>query len=182
MDNRAGASGNIGLEAVVRSPADGYTLLLQNSTRAVNMGMGMKLSYDFDKDLTAIMLLGVTPIALIAHPNLNIKKMEHLRDYAKANPGKLSYGSCGIVTPMHFVMELTKQKTNPDIVHAGYTGCTPAMTDVVGGQVPLAILSANLGVSPRQGRQGQCRRHCQPEALFAVAKGNDDGREGRETG
>ena len=146
VDNRTGASGNIGSEAVVRSPADGYTLLLQNSTMAVNMGMGMKLNYDPEKDLTPIMLLGITPIALVAHPSLNVKNLRELQAYAKANPGKLSYGSCGIGTPMHFVMELVKQKSNLDVVHAGYKGCAPAMTDVVGGQIPLAILSANLAV------------------------------------
>ena len=84
------------------------------------------------------------PIALVAHPSLNIKTLKQLQDYAKANPGKLSYGSCGIGTPMHFVMELVKQKTGLDAVHAGYKGCAPALTDVVGGQIPLASLSANL--------------------------------------
>ena len=144
VDNRAGASGNIGSEAVVRSPADGYTLLLQNSTMVVNMGLGVKLNYDPEKDLTPIMLLGITPIALAAHPSLNVKNLKQLQDYARANPGKLSYGSCGVGTPMHFVMELVKQKTSLDAVHAGYKGCAPAVTDVVGGQIPLAILSANL--------------------------------------
>jgi tripartite-type tricarboxylate transporter receptor subunit TctC len=144
VENRAGASGNIGSEAVVRSPADGYTLMLQNSTMVANMGLGVKLNYDPEKDLTPILLLGITPIALVAHPSLNVKTIKQLQDYAKANPGKLSYGSCGIATPMHFVMELVKQKTNLDAVHAGYKGCAPALTDVVGGQIPLASLSANL--------------------------------------
>lgn len=144
VENRAGASGNIGSEAVVRSPADGYTLMLQNSTMVANMGLGVKLNYDPEKDLTPIMLLGITPIALVAHPSLNVKTLKQLQDYAKTNPGKLSYGSCGIGTPMHFVMELVKQKASLDAVHAGYKGCAPALTDVVGGQIPLASLSANL--------------------------------------
>lgn len=144
VDNRSGASGNIGSEAVVRSAADGYTLLLQNSTMVVNMGLGVKLNYDPEKDLTPIMLLGITPIALAAHPNLNVKNLKQLQDYARAHPGKRSYGSCGVGTPMHFVMELVKQKTGLDAAHAGYRGCAPAVTDVVGGQIPLAILSANL--------------------------------------
>lgn len=144
VDNRTGASGNIGSEAVVRSPADGYTLLLQNSTMVANMGLGAKVNYDPEKDLTPIMLLGITPIALAVHPSLNVKNLKQLQEYAKANPGKLSYGSCGIGTPMHFAMELVKQKTSLDAVHAGYKGCAPAVTDVVGGQIPLAMLSANL--------------------------------------
>jgi tripartite-type tricarboxylate transporter receptor subunit TctC len=144
VDNKAGASGNIGSEFVAHSAPDGYTLLLQNSTMVVNMGLGVKMSYQPEKDLTPILLLGTTPIALVAHPSLNVKTLKQLQDHAKANPGKLSYGSCGVGTPMHFVMELVKQKTGLDAVHAGYKGCAPAVTDVVGGQIPLAIMSANL--------------------------------------
>ncbi len=144
VDNRAGASGNIGTEAVVRSPADGYTLLLQNSTMVVNPAVAGKLNYDPEKDLTPIMLLGLTPIALVSHQGTNIKTLKDLVDYSKANPTALSYGSCGIGTPQHFVMELVKQRTGVNATHVGYKGCAPGLTDVVGGQVPLAILSANL--------------------------------------
>ncbi len=144
VDNRAGASGNIGTEAVVRSPADGYTLLLQNSTMVVSQAVSGKLNYDPEKDLTPIMLLGITPIALAAHPSLNVKNLKELVAYAKAHPKTLAYGSCGIGTPQHFVMELVKQKAGFDASHAAYKGCAPGLTDVVGGQIPLAILSANL--------------------------------------
>ena len=144
VENRAGASGNIGTEAVVRAPADGYTLLLQNSTMVVNQAVAGKLNYDPEKDLTPIMLLGLTPIALVAAEKTGIKTLKELIDYARANPNTLSYGSCGIGTPQHFVMELVKQKTGISANHVGYRGCAPALTDVVGGQIPLAILSANL--------------------------------------
>ena len=144
VDNRAGASGNIGTEAVVKSPADGYTLLLQNSTMVVNPAVNGKLNYDPEKDLTPIMLLGLTPIALVSHQSTNIKTLKELVDYAKANPTALSYGSCGVGTPQHFVMELIKQKSGVHATNIGYKGCAPALTDVVGGQVQLAILSANL--------------------------------------
>ena len=144
VDNRAGASGNIGTEAVVRSPADGYTLLLQNSTMVVNPAVAGKLNYDPEKDLTPIMLLGLTPIALVSHQSTNIKTLKELVDYSKANPTALSYGSCGIGTPQHFVMELVKQKSGVAATHVGYKGCAPGLTDGVGGQVQLAILSANL--------------------------------------
>ncbi len=144
VENRAGASGNIGTEAVVRSPADGYTLLMQNSTMVVNPAVSGKLNYDPEKDLTPIMLLGLTPIALVAHQGANIKSLKELVDYAKVNPTALSYGSCGVGTPQHFVMELVKQKAGVSATHVGYKGCAPALTDVMGGQVPLAILSANL--------------------------------------
>jgi tripartite-type tricarboxylate transporter receptor subunit TctC len=144
VENRAGASGNIGTEAVVRSPADGYTLLLQNSTMVVNPAIAGKLNYDPEKDLTPIMLLGITPIALAVHPNLNVKTLKDLQELTKAKPHSLSYGSCGLGTPQHFVMELVKQRTSIDANHVGYKGCAPGLTDVLGGQIPLAMLSANL--------------------------------------
>jgi tripartite-type tricarboxylate transporter receptor subunit TctC len=144
VDNRAGASGNIGTEAVVKSPADGYTLLLQNSTMVVNPAVAGKLNYSPEKDLTPIMLLGLTPIALVAHPSTDIKTLKDLVEYSKANPSALNYGSCGVGTPQHFVMELVKQQSKVNAAHVGYKGCAPGLTDVLGGQVQLAILSANL--------------------------------------
>ena len=144
VENRAGASGNIGTEAVVHAPADGYTLLLQNSTMLSSLAVLGKLNYDPEKDLTPIMLLGITPIALASHPGVNIRNVKDLVAYAKAHPAKLAYGSCGIGTPQHFVMEIVKQKTGVDASHAGYKGCAPALLDLVGGQIPLAVVSANL--------------------------------------
>lgn len=144
VDNKSGASGNIGSLEVVRAPADGYTLLLQNSTMVTNLGVKGKLPYDPEKDLTPIMLLGITPIALVAHPSAQISNIKELVAAAKAKPDALSYGSCGTGTPQHFAMELVKQKTNVAAAHVGYKGCAPAVTDVLGGQIPLAIVSANL--------------------------------------
>ena len=86
VENRAGASGNIGTEAVVKAAPDGYTLLLQNSTMVVNPAVNGKLNYDPENDLTPIMLLGLTPIALVAHQGTHIKTMKDLIDYSKANP------------------------------------------------------------------------------------------------
>jgi tripartite-type tricarboxylate transporter receptor subunit TctC len=144
VENRAGASGNIGTEAVVRSPADGYTLLLQNSTMVVNPAIAGKLNYDPEKDLTPIMLLGLTPIALGVHPSVGVKTLKELQDLSKAKPNTLNYGSCGTGTPQHFVMELVKQRATLDANHVSYKGCAPGLTDLLGGQIPLAILSANL--------------------------------------
>ena len=144
VDNKAGASGNIGSQEVVRAPADGYTLLLQNSTMVTNLGVNGKLPYDPDKDLTPIMLLGITPIALAAHPSAKINNIKELIAAAKAKPDAFNYGSCGIGTPQHFVMELLKLETGTAAAHVGYKGCAPAVTDVLGGQIQLAIVSANL--------------------------------------
>ena len=142
VENRAGASGNIGTVEVVRAPADGYTLVLQNSTMVTNLGVSGKLPFDVENDLTPILLLGVTPIALAAHPEAKIGNVKEL--VAAAKDKSLSYGSCGSGTPQHFAMELLKQKTGIAAQHAGYKGCSPAMTDVLGNHVPLAIVSANL--------------------------------------
>ena len=144
VENKAGASGNIGSLEVVRAPADGYTLLLQNSTMLTNLGVMGKLPYDPEKDLTPIMLLGVTPIAVVAHPSLNVSNVKELVALAKSKPDSLSYGSCGIGTPQNFVMELLKQFGNFNAAHVGYKGCSPAVTDVLGGQIQLASVSANL--------------------------------------
>ncbi|RZJ20042.1 MAG: tripartite tricarboxylate transporter substrate binding protein [Haliea sp.] len=144
VDNKAGASGNIGSQEVVRAQPDGYTLLLQNSTMVTNLGVMGKLPYDPEKDLTPIMLLGITPIALAAHPSANVSNVKELIAAAKAKPDSFNYGSCGIGTPQHFVMELLRQETGIAAAHAGYKGCAPVMTDVVGGQIQLAIVSANL--------------------------------------
>ncbi len=144
VDNRAGASGNIGTDAVVRSPADGYTLMMQNSSMVINPAVGVKLNYDIEKDLTPIMLLGRNSMALVSHPGTHIKSLKDLVDYSRANPTALSYGSCGIGSPQHFVMELVKQKTGVNATHVGYKGCSPGLTDVLGGQVQLAILTTHL--------------------------------------
>ncbi len=144
VENKAGASGNIGSQEVVRAPADGYTLLLQNSTMLTNLGVMGKLPYDHERDLTPIMLLGVTPIALVAHPSAKVGNVQELVAAAKAKPDGFSYGSCGVGTPQHFVMELLKQKTGIAATHVGYKGCAPALSDVLGGQIPLAVVSANL--------------------------------------
>ena len=144
VDNKPGASGNIGSVEVVRAPADGHTLLLQNSTMLTNLGVQGKLPYDHEHDLTPIMLLGVTPIAVVAHPSTQISDAKSLVAVAKAKPGGLSYGSCGIGTPQHFVMEMVRLKTGVEATNVGYRGCAPAVTDVLGGQIPLAVVSANL--------------------------------------
>ncbi|MDB5726834.1 MAG: tripartite tricarboxylate transporter substrate binding protein [Noviherbaspirillum sp.] len=144
IENRTGASGNIGTEMVVRSPADGHTLLLQNSSMVVSPASMAKMSNDPEKDLTPIILLGLTPMALVAHPGTGIKNLAGMVEQAKSKPNSLSYASCGLGTPQYFVMEQVKQKTGVDAAHVAYKGCAPGLTDVLGGQIPLALLSANI--------------------------------------
>jgi tripartite-type tricarboxylate transporter receptor subunit TctC len=155
VENRTGASGNIGTEVVVKSPADGYTLVIQNNTMVVSEAIGLKANFDIQKDLTPIMLLGQTPAIIVSHPRYNIKSLADLMAYTKAHPGELSYASCGIGTPHHMIMELLKLRTHMDITHVSYRGCAPGVVDVMGGQIPLAIVSANLSAVPTLEEQGQ---------------------------
>ncbi len=145
VENKPGASGNIGTDVVVKSPADGYTLVVQNNSMVVAEAVGVKSTFDMKKDLTPIMLLAQTPSALVANPKYGIKSLKDLVEYDKAHPNTLSYGSCGVGTPHHMIMELLKIRTKTeDISHASYRGCAPAVVDALGGQIALAIVSANL--------------------------------------
>lgn len=146
VENRTGASGNIGTDLVVKSPADGYTLVIQNNTMVVSDAIGVKANFDMQRDLTPVMLLGQTPAIIVSHPRYNIKSLADLMAYTRAHPGELSYASCGIGTPHHMIMEQLKLRTRMDISHVSYRGCSPGVVDVLGGQVPLAIVSANLMV------------------------------------
>jgi tripartite-type tricarboxylate transporter receptor subunit TctC len=146
VDNRPGASGNIGSMEVVRAAADGYTLLLQNPTMVANMAVVGRAAYDPAKDLTPILLLGDTPLVLVASASSGIRRLPDLVQKAKADPSALSYGSCGIGSPQHFTMEMVKQKAGIEATHVAYKGCAPALTDVLGGQIPVAALTANLVV------------------------------------
>jgi len=152
VENRPGASGNIGSMDVVRAPADGYTLLLQNDTMLTNLAAQGKLPYHHENDLTPIMLLGRGPLALIAHPSVKASNVQELQAAGAQVTGQ-SYGSCGIGSPSHFVMELLMKKTGLSFSQVGYRGCAPVLTDVLGGQIPLAVVSANLVVPhARSGR------------------------------
>ena len=144
VENRAGASGNLGTEVVVKSAPDGYTLMMQNTTIAVNPSIMQKMPFDVQKDLTPIALVGFTPIMLVAHPGAKVASVKDLTDFAKSNPGKLAYGSCGNGTPQNFAAEMYQVLAGVTLIHAPYRGCAPGLVDVLGGQVPLAVLSANM--------------------------------------
>jgi tripartite-type tricarboxylate transporter receptor subunit TctC len=151
VENRTGASGNIGTEAVVKAPNDGYTLVLQNVTMVINPSFIAKVPFDMYKDLTPIALLGATPKILAVHPSLKVNSLKELSDYARANPGKLTYGSCGPGTPQHLAFELYLSQSGLSAVHTPYKGCAPALADVLGGQIPAAMLSANMVAPHLQG-------------------------------
>lgn len=138
VDNRAGANGIVGIETVVKSPADGYTLLITPSgSLVINPSLYSKLSYEPLKDLAPIALLGLIPLVVVAHPSLPVKSVSELVALAKSRLGSLSYASSGPGSAQHLAMELLKWHTGMDILHVPYKGSAPAVTDLLAGRVPL---------------------------------------------
>lgn len=139
VDNRPGAAGNLGAGEVARSAPDGYTLLMATSTIAMTPGLGQKVTYELDRDLVAVGMVGATAMVIAVHPDVPAKSLQELIALAKAQPGKLAYSTCGNASPMHLAGELFKLSTSIDLLHVPYKGCAPALTDTVGGQVPIAF-------------------------------------------
>ena len=148
VENKPGASSNLGTEAVVRSAPDGYTLVLQSNSMVANRALGVPAGFAFDKDLTPIRMLGQTPMILVANPTLGVHSLIELVQLAKKDPMALTYGSCGNGTPHHLAMETVKQRAGISVQHVPYRGCSPALVDVMGGHVSMAMLSANQVVEP----------------------------------
>jgi tripartite-type tricarboxylate transporter receptor subunit TctC len=142
VENRPGASGNIGTGAVARMPADGYTLLLGfDGTLVINPFVYPAIPFDTLRDFTPVTKLGDVALAVVAHPSLQVRNLAQLLAYSKANPGKLSYGHSGVGGTSHVGGELLKQRTGLDMTQIPYKSGGQAVTDAVGGQVPLAYVS-----------------------------------------
>lgn len=140
VDNRGGAATAIGAEIAARSPPDGYTLLVSSETTfAVNPALRSKLPYHPERDFAPISLLTTQPYVLAVNPSLPANSVSQLVAYAKANPGKLSYGSAGTGGGAHLAGEMFKQVAGIDIVHVPYKGNGPAIIDLIGGQIGLMI-------------------------------------------
>ncbi|WP_299452003.1 tripartite tricarboxylate transporter substrate binding protein [uncultured Pigmentiphaga sp.] len=138
VENRPGAGGAIGSNMVAKGPADGYTILFAESARTIAPSMQKDLPFDITKDLEPIGMIAGTPLLLLAHPQAPVKTLDELISYAKANPGKLTYGSSGNGTPQHFAVELLKSAAGIDLVHVPYKGAAAVVSDAVGGQINLA--------------------------------------------
>jgi len=146
IENKAGASGMVGAELVAKAPPDGYTLLLGNiASLAINVGIYPTMPYDPLKDFTPIVRTVDVNYVLVVHPSLPVKTVAELVAHAKANPGKLSYGSAGSGSLPHLGTELFKAQTGTNIVHVPYKGGGPMVTDLLGGNVQMVIADqANL--------------------------------------
>jgi len=136
VENRAGAGGNVGADAVAKAPADGYTLLVStNGVFAINKALYKSMPFDPDKDLVPVSLLATAPQMLVVHPSLGLASFREFLEHVRRNPGKLSYGSVGAGSASHLTMELLKSDARVYIVHIPYKGFPPAVTDMLGGNI-----------------------------------------------
>jgi tripartite-type tricarboxylate transporter receptor subunit TctC len=146
VENRVGAGSTVAADMVVKSPPDGYTLMLVSiASHGIAPSMYKKLPYDTIKDFAPISLIGKTPNVLNVHPSLPARSVQEFVALAKASPGKIQYGSSGVGTSPHLSMELFKNMARIDIMHIPYKGGAPALADLMGGHV-----SAMLGNLPEQ--------------------------------
>ena len=139
IENKGGASGSIGAAAVAQAPADGYTFGVVFDTHAVNPSIIPNISFDTTKDLASVMLIGTSPMAIVAHASQPYKDFKDLLAAAKAKPGSVAFGSIGSGSLGHLAMAQIGNLLNIDMTHVPYKGGGPLMTDAVGGQVPVAI-------------------------------------------
>ena len=153
VDVKAGGSTIIGTEIVARSAPDGYTLLLISTTHAVNPSLFKKLPYDPIGDFAPVTLVASTPFVLVVNPSVPAKTFAELIAYAKANPGKLSYGSSGPGSSINLAGELLKMATGTDILHVSYKGSGPALVDLIAGHIQMTLTSSVTAIPYIKGGQ-----------------------------
>ena len=141
VENRPGAAGVIGSKAVIASPADGATLLYTPSSLSLSVAINKTPPYDLAKDFSPIVNVAISPYALVVNPSVPAQSLKEFIAYAKANPGKLSYGSAGVGSASHLAAELLKSKAGIEMVHVPNKGMNPALIDLMGGQVQVLFAS-----------------------------------------
>ena len=163
VENKPGAGGNIGTEAMLRAPADGYTLLLATNTMAISPHLNKTTPFDVRKDFAPVAKLAKTPFVLVVNgKNPPAGSIGNLISYARANPGKLTYASVGVGTPHHLGMEMFKAAASIDVVHVPYRGSPPALTDLLAGQTQLMFLTINAAMALIE--RGDLKALATPEA------------------
>jgi tripartite-type tricarboxylate transporter receptor subunit TctC len=155
IDNKPGANSVIGVDALAKSPNDGYTFAVVIAAYAANPSLVAKLPYDSRKDLMAVSLIGIAPLIAAVPLDMPVKDAKELVAYAKANPGKISFGSSGNGAAAHLTTELFKSTAKVDMVHIPYKGAAPAMADLLGGRIQL-LFDAASGIIPN-GKAGKIR-------------------------
>ena len=155
VENRGGAGGNLGMEAAQKSTPDGYTMVMINNSQAINESLYAKLPFNLMKDFAPVMMVASAPMVLAVNPKVAAGTLGEFSALVKGQPGRLSYGSCGVGTPMHLAGELYKFLTGSFIVHVPYRGCSPATLDTIGGQID-AVFATTATVLPHV-RAGKLR-------------------------
>ena len=164
VDNKPGASGNIGAALVAKAPADGYTLMVTINNFVITPALYKDMPYDPVEDFRTISRLAVGNLALVVNPRvLPVRTLNELTAQARANPGKLNYGSPGNGSPIHLAVELLKQKQGLDIVHVPYKSMGGFMNDLLGGQVQLSIIPVHTALP-----------HAKAERLNVIAVSGDN--------
>jgi tripartite-type tricarboxylate transporter receptor subunit TctC len=146
IENRPGAGGNIGTEAVVRAPPDGYTLLMVGSSNVINATLYEKLNFNFIRDIAPVASIIRETIVMLVNPSVPAKTVPEFVTYAKANPGNINFASGGNGTPGHVVGELFKMMAGVNLVHVPYRGGAPAMTDLLAGRVQVMFNSPSISI------------------------------------
>ena len=143
VENRSGAGGTVGAAYAAKAPADGYTLFQCNiASSAIAESLYARMPYDQQRDFAPISRIGRSPSVLVIHPSLPVRTVKEFIAYAKADPGKLSYGTSAAGTSPQLAMELFKLTAGIDVVHVAYKGAPQALTDVIGGQIPVTMQTA----------------------------------------
>jgi tripartite-type tricarboxylate transporter receptor subunit TctC len=153
VDNKPGASGNIGTQVVARAAPDGHTLVMTSNPFTANISLLKDVPYDPVKSFAPIVAPGYGVLALAVHPSLPVTSTKEFIDYAKARPNEIDYGSPGIGTPHHLAMELFKLSTKIDVRHIPYRGSAGAVTDLLGGHVKSGFMAVHLALPLVQGNQ-----------------------------
>jgi len=155
VENKPGASGNIGTETAAKAPADGYTLLQVVTPHAINSALYSNLSFDFMRDIAPVVYVARLAYVVVVNPSLPVTTLPELIAYAKANPGKINYGSAGQGTPQNISCELFKMMTGVNLVHVPYKGGAPAVADLISGHVQ--VIFAPVSESIQQIKAGKLR-------------------------
>jgi tripartite-type tricarboxylate transporter receptor subunit TctC len=155
VENRPGVSGNIGTEMVAKAPADGYTLLQVVTPAAINPALYSNLGFDFIRDIAPVIYSARLAYVVVVHPSVPATTLPEFIAYAKANPGKINYGSAGAGTPQNISCELFKMMTGVNLVHVPYRGGAPAVVDLVAGH--LQVIFAPVSEAIQQVKAGKLR-------------------------
>jgi len=176
IDNRPGAGGNIGAEAVAKSAPDGYTFLMATSTHVTNMSLYRNLPYDFVQDLAPVAQTAFIPNVLVVGTNLPVGNLAEFIAYVKSGRYPVNYGTAGNGSSQHLSSALFNSMVAGNMVHVPYKGGAPATADLLAGQIQAYFRPTGRGPASHQGRKGQSSRNHHEETLAAVARGADDSR------